>query len=87
MNDPTISLSRIVTSSAWSITAGLIGGAWATYFVGDDGVTQLLGYTGCGMSAVAATLNVRCYAMRLSRLVRVTNGLTDSPRPLRSIAD
>ena len=88
MHDASVPMSRLVTLATWFITGDLISAAWIAYLVGDDGVAHLLGYTACCASAVAATCNVRCYALRLSRLVRAVGGLTEpEPRVLHALRD
>jgi hypothetical protein len=74
--DPAVPLSRLCTTVAWTFTAALIAGAWLTYFADLDNLSHVLGFSACSMSAVSATLNVRCFASRLARLIRTTNGLT-----------
>lgn len=88
MNEPAVPLCSLAAWSAWLTVAGFIVATWASYFAGDDDLTQVLGYTACITSAVAATLSVRRFASRLATLLRLTTGdLTppESPRVLRRI--
>ena len=89
MNEPVVPISRLATVAAWTATALLIMNAWLAYALGASDLSDLLGFSGCAMSAVAATCSIRCFASKLSRLVRLATGMPplESPRSLHSVAD
>lgn len=89
MNDPVVPWCRLAAGVSWSLTFALIAGAWATWAFDLGSLWLLLGLTGCAMSAVAATMSVRGYATRITRLIRLANGLPPAQpsRLLRSVGD
>jgi hypothetical protein len=60
---------------AWAVVLALVIAAWVVMlFDGDDwAVGFLLGGSGCAMSAVAATLHVRSFAVRVCSLIRAAS--------------
>lgn len=87
MNDGYVSRSCIIASTLWGAVVLLLAGAWWFGLRADQPlVAQLLAATACATSAVAATAHIRCYAIRVMNLVRVTAGL-ESPRTLRPVGE
>jgi predicted small integral membrane protein len=66
---------RIWAWIAWAVTVALIVAAWTLMLVGETHwrLAFLLGGTGCTTAAVAATLHVRSFMVRLSSLVRAAS--------------
>ena len=79
MNDePQYSRGVVVAGSTWLATTILLLVAWTTWALGDEAhihFAVLTAETACVLSAVAAVMHLRCYAARICRLIRVTNGL------------
>ena len=86
MNEPAVPVSRLVTVSAWTVTASCVIAAWVAFIISDEHLMQILGFSGCAMSAVAATCSIRCCANRIARMIRAGGTL----RPvggLRSLSE
>lgn len=80
-----ISMGTVVTGCLWAWVAALLLASWGTWLLSDHTTLPiLLGLTACASSAAAATAQVRCYAVRLCRVVRVTGGLQ---RPEADVRD
>lgn len=78
MNDEaSVTKTGVAAGAAWAVVAGLLIAAWsvAVWSEGHWLVAGMLAATGCASSAVAATLQIRTYACRLSRLFRIAAGL------------
>lgn len=82
-----VSRTGIISGVLWVVVTGLLGGAWAVVLlVGDHlPIAGMLAATGCALSALAATLQIKTYACGVSRLVRATSGASvrEEVRPLR----
>lgn len=77
-----VSTSRVLALTTWGCTAFLVATAWIAWLVFDQStLAALLCMTGGSMSAAAAVMTIRCYAIRLGRLIRVTAGLSESDVP------
>lgn len=81
---------RVYALFAWVTTLVFILAAWVVMLFAEDQwkLAFLLGGTGCAMSAVAATLHIRSFIVRICSLVRATNGLSVDegvPRGVRPI--
>jgi predicted membrane protein len=72
-----VSTVGVISGVLWSIVVGLLLSAWVVSFVWPQHHHKaiLLAMTGGILSAMAATMQIRTYACRLSRLIRVANGL------------
>lgn len=66
---------RVYAWGAWGLTATLIGAAWIVAIVAPHvwWVSVMLGVTGLAMSAVAATLHIRSFMVRVCSLVRAAS--------------
>lgn len=84
-----VSRNGIAAGVLWTLVAGLLMAAWAVvlWTEGHEFVAGMLAATGCATSALAATMQIKTYACRLSRLVRMTAGAREEVdtglRPLR----
>lgn len=85
MQERQITLGKLVTIGLWTGVVALIGAGWLAHLGANDTLAQMLGLTACATSAAAAACQVRCYVMRLARLVRATAGLRSEPEPLQSV--
>lgn len=77
-DDPRWSSWTLAAAVAWAMVAVLMAGAWLVWVMGGPDAhhpAMLLATSGCATSAVAATLQIRTFASRICRLVRVTGGL------------
>ena len=88
MNDgKTWSAMAVVTYAAWAMVFALIGGMWVAVGIGHPGTAQVLGFTGCSTSAVAAVLQIRRYTCRVMAMIRALHGPDEIAatglRPLR----
>lgn len=72
-----MSTCGVIAGALWAVVAGLLLAAWTVALVWSDHwrVAGMLAATGCATSALAATLHIKTYACRVSRLIRVANGL------------
>lgn len=70
MIDGEISISKVVTVALWTWTVLVMGGAWLAWTDGLESLWMMLGFTACASSAVAATAQIRCYAIALHAAFR-----------------
>lgn len=61
----------------WAVVLGLLVAAWVVILFADSHwtVAGMLAASGCALSALAATLHIKTYACRMSRLIRISSGL------------
>ena len=85
-----VSKSKVAAGVAWVMTVLLLLAGWVMVLAVPEHwmVGGMFAATACATSAVAATLHIRCYAVRLACLVRLTSNLPidgafDGPRPVR----
>lgn len=72
MHDRSVSLSRIATASCWVMMVLTFGvGAWL-FAAGQHDLAIMLGIKAVLWAAVAGVLTVRCMAIRVCNLIRVT---------------
>ena len=84
MIEQTISVEKALTYLAWGGTLSLLASAAVVGIFADHWwVALLLAEASCVISAIAATLTVRCYLSKLAALVRVS--ATGSPEPTTRI--
>lgn len=78
VHDSGFSRSGTISALLWAVVVKLIAAAWVVGLWAPESwlVAGLLASTGCATSALAATMQIRVYACRVSRLVRVTSGLS-----------
>lgn len=82
MTEQYISRTRVAAVAAWLAVLGLMLSALLTLFVGNAlRMGMILAAAACATSAVAATLSIKIYAMRLCALIRATHGLNGAERP------
>ena len=81
MIDSTVSISRVVSGILWAIVISLGVAAWSLGIGGLWHWSILVGLTGCGMSAAAATANIRCYALRLCAHIKAIRAGATVPTP------
>jgi hypothetical protein len=70
MQDAHVPISRVLTYAAWIFTTLLLGAAWLSYWSNEHRLGEMLGYTACVGSAVAAVLHIRCFVLRAMALMR-----------------
>lgn len=75
MHDTAVSLNRIVLPALWGAVISLVAASWVTMLTGHHGLTHVLGYTACTLSAVAAVAHIRCYAVRAVNVIRILVGV------------
>ena len=84
-----MSRTGIIAGVLWAIVAGLILAAWVVMLAFGERhwmTAALLALTGCALSALAATLHIKTYACRVSRVIRVTaGGRSDHQATLRGM--
>lgn len=79
MYEGTISVGRATAYLTWGVVALLLAAAWVVNFAVGPQMAQLLGYSACVGSAVAAVAHIRWIAQRACRFV--TASMADSSRP------
>lgn len=91
MYDRQIPMSRFWAASGWTAVAALLASAWLAWVMYDSDIAVLLGLTACATSAAAAVATIRCYAIRVARLIRLAGHLGDTTPGevgrLRSVGD
>lgn len=75
MNDPEISMSKAVAFVAWSIMAMCALVALVVFAMGHQNLGLLIGIKALLWSAVAAVLTIRCWTLRVCRMIRASAGL------------
>lgn len=85
-----VSKGKMVTLAVWGVVVLLMVFGWVMILAAPDHwrIGGMFAATACATSALAATLHIRCYAVRLACLMRVTAKLPiddafDGPRPIR----
>ena len=82
MHEASVPIGQVLTVTLWAVVGVFIAAAWITWAGGAGRVAVLLGLTGCATSAAAATCTIRCYAVCVAELVRLTAaGVPQVPRP------
>jgi len=64
-----------MAASSWAATALVLLIAWAVWVIGGQDhifTAILIAETACVLSAIAAVMQLRCYAARICRLVRTS---------------
>lgn len=82
---------RVYAMAAWILAAVLIAAAWIMLLVDENDwrVAAGLGQSACAVTAVAVTLHVRSFMVRVSDLIRATRSAEgheaaeSGPRSLR----
>lgn len=75
-----IDLGKIATIAAWTAVLLLLGAAWVSVLVLDRWrYGGLFGLTACAISAMAAALQVRCYILRLAKMIRAMTAVGAVP--------
>lgn len=71
--DSSVSTYTVIAASTWVVTGLLLLAAWLAWAVGDDSthLAILIAETACAASAVAATMQVRCYSAKVCSQLRV----------------
>lgn len=88
MNDEYVNKGKVVMLAAWAAVVGLMGLAWTMILATPHWqVGGMLAAMACAFSAVAAALQIRCYAVRTACLIRATAGLSrdDATAGLRGL--
>jgi hypothetical protein len=84
-----VNKGRVAANALWSVVVGLMVVGWAIVLLLPDHwiLGGMFGLTACATSALAATLHIRCYMVRLAGLVRAVGSIEreDGPAPLRRL--
>lgn len=89
MNDEYVNKGKVLTVAAWGVVVGLMAVAWVFILATSHWrVGGMFAAMACASSAFAATMQIRCYAVRMMCLIRATARLgqvggIDRPRPVR----
>lgn len=69
-----VSRIGIAAGMLWATVVGLLMAAWAVATWSQENwlLAGMLAATGCATSAMAATLQIKTYACKMSRLIRAT---------------
>lgn len=80
--DRSVPVVVIILYGLWAWVGCTIVAGWALMWADVPYMAQMLGFTACASSAVAAVAHVRCYFLRVCRLIRVTHGVDEgAPAP------
>jgi hypothetical protein len=91
VNDEYVNKGKVMATAAWSVVVCLMVTAWVFILVTPHtAIGGMFAATGCAVSALAAVLHIRCYAVRVMCLVRASSALGplgsgDGPRPVRGL--
>ena len=89
MIDQYVSKEKMNAGIAWALVVGLMMVAWGVMLLAPDHwhIAGMFAATSCALSAYAAVLHLRCYAVRLAGLVRAMGSVQreDGPSPLRRL--
>lgn len=89
MNDEYVDKGKVIAYVAWAVVIGLMGIAWVVILATPHWqVGGMFAAMACASSAMAATLQIRCYAVRMMCLIRTSSGLVperERPRPVRDL--
>lgn len=85
MQEMSVPISKFLAYSLWGLTALLILMAWVTYQQSHD-LAIMLATTACITGLGATTSSVRCYSVRLAKLIRMAGGLAHDKR-IHSVAN
>lgn len=87
MNEDYYPRCRVWAAIAWAVTVALVVAAWAVLMSapGHWRLGFLLGGSGCAMSAVAATVHIRSFMVRVCSLVRAASH-AELPNGLRPVS-
>lgn len=81
MDEKSVNLGKFATGAAWAVVVLLMVTAWIVMLLSDHWrVAGMLAASSCASSAFAATMQIRCYAVRTSRLIVAVLGPEASPR-------
>lgn len=75
MNEDYFLRCRVYAWCAWALTGALVAAAWLVAITdpGDWWLSVMLAVTGLALSAVAATLHIRSFMVRVCSLVRAAS--------------
>lgn len=85
MTDGNVSVSKLIAVLLWAIVAMLVGFAWLGYYMGLGQLSNLLGFTACATSALAAVFQIKCYAVRAVTLICALDRADRQGRGLRPL--
>lgn len=88
VQDGGFSKSGTYSAALWGLVTAFVSAAWIVgiWAPAQWRVSGLLAATGCATSAMAATLQIRSYMIRLCGLVRAASGLEQADgAPVRSL--
>lgn len=79
IDERTIPLSTIATVLLWAGALATLTGAWLVCASSGSHMAVMLGFTSCALAAMAATVTIRGYTVKVCSLIRITAGL-ERPR-------
>lgn len=87
MIDEYVNKNKVVAYAVWAAVVAIMALAWVVIAFGEPKFAGMLAASSCALSALAATLHIRCYMTRLACLVRAPSGFESpsGPRPVRDI--
>lgn len=80
---------KVIMLMAWAVVVGLMATGWSLILWSDHlAWGGMFAAMSCATSALAATLQIRCYVVRMMCVVRATSSLEpvggfNGPRPVR----
>lgn len=91
MQDEYVNKGKVIMLAAWGVVIGLMAIGWVLILCSSHTAWGgMFAAMACATSAFAATLQIRCYAVRMMCVVRATAGLDpvggfERPRPVRDL--
>ena len=82
INDPIVSLNRVISSFCWVIAWAFIVAAWVAYLLGCDDLGVMLFLSCLPAAWTAALLAVKTWITRLCSVMRANSG-ERGPTPVR----
>lgn len=72
MLEPEVSLGKIVSFGLWTLALAMLLAAWLVWALASHEFGEMMAFTACVVTGGAATASMRCYSVRLSRIIRGT---------------
>lgn len=73
MTDGSVAWSRVITGILWCLAGAVTVATWITWLAGQREWGYILGLTLIPITTVAGVSQVRCYALRVCGLIRVSD--------------
>lgn len=85
MHDTAIPASRLITIALWTASVVVLVISWVVWLRGNQSLAVMIGTTAIIIVAAAAVSQIRCYQLRICRLVRMVGGLEPTRSDLHAV--